>query len=427
MRKNIVLLFMLVFLLSAKTYAADVKLSEAYIEDTGEYRYYLNENDYVTSSQQLGRIVENVIKFSFGDRTHISLTKDGEAVEIVSGGYIYDNGSYVLTISNGKDSGSIGFIIREPSSEDIADEESLYSKSPLIQSYSIDKNMYSISMGDMYSFYSNIPNYAVTDKSVKIYAPADKRMNITIYKDGAEASFSSGKTFSDPGYYVMSLVYDSADIDDERYTEGELQGFSDEAMDSADINVDRSYFNVANVAVYSFYIINGPQNRLNYIDPPQDYTISSVMLEGQKQPLENAFYKAEQDGNYRVLFKSNVGKLPDYTLNFTRDTDIPMLAFEGVGEGGIALDRFGIIKDKEDTSVEIYKGGVLQTNASDEIDEPGLYRIVASDKAGNANAYIINLKRKSFINILWIIPAAIIIAAAIKIYSSYVRRNIHIR
>ncbi len=427
MKKAIIITYILMLLFSVSSFAASIGLEETYIEDTGEYRYYLDERNYVTSSQQLGKIVGNVIKFTYNDYTYVSLKKDGEDVEILSGGYIYGNGSYTLTVSNGKDSGSIGFIIKEPSAEDLDSDESFYNKTSFTQSYSAEDNMYSLSMRELYTFRSTIPNYAVTDGSVKIYTPSDRKMSITAYKDGVETGFSSGKTFSDPGYYVLSFVYDSADINDEMYTESDLQGFSDEAMENAALNADSSYFNIADVAIYSFYIIDGPQNRLNYIDPPQDYNISSVMLEGQKQTVEGSFYKTEKDGNYRILFKSIDGTLPDYTLNFSRDTTAPTLTLEGVGAGGIAKNNFRIVKDNENTEVEIYKGGVLQEDAPEDINTPGLYRIVALDSAGNSNTYVVNLKIKSAVTILWLILLLIVSAAAVKLYSSYIGKNIHIR
>ncbi len=405
--------------------AAEIRLRESYIEDTGDYRYYLDERNYVTSSQQLGRIVENVIKFTYNDYTYVSLTKDGENCEIVSGGYIYGDGNYTLTIGNGKDSGSINFIMRQPSGE-LSEDENFYNKSVLTQAYSAEQGLYSFSLGGLYTFYSPIPNYAVTDKPVKLLTPADDRMDITAYKDGEEINYSSGKTFSEPGYYMLSLVYDSADIDDERYTEGELQGFSEQAMDNADIVVDDSYFNIADIAIYSFVIIGGPQNKLGFINPPQDYTISSVVLDGQKQPVSTKFFKPVNDGNYRILFKNSSGILPDYTLNFTRDTAAPTLRFGNVGLGGIAINKFSIIKDSDNTVVEVFRSGVPYENTA-EITESGLYRITATDSAGNTSAYIISLKKKYTAAYLLLIPLAIAVVVGIKLYSAYIGKNIHIR
>ncbi len=420
-----ILFFAVVFviLFPISLFAEEKELKETYIEDTGEYRYYIDDRNYVTSTQKLGGIVENVIKFTYNDYTYVSLYKDGKEAEILSGGYIYGEGDYTLKISNGKDSGSISFIIREPDTSDIG--SSIYTKKDFEQSYSQERGMYVLSLNGSYTFYSDIPNYAITDKAVKIYTPSDKKMSIMAYKDGGEIGFSSGKTFSEPGYYVISFVYDTADVDDDRYSEEELAGFSEEDM--GDASADSSYFGIADVAVYSFTVINGPQNMLGYINPPFGYEISSVMLEGQRQTVDNSFYRAEKDGNYRILFKGSQSGLPDYTLNFTRDTMPPRLSFEGVEKGGIAINRFRIKKDSEDTSVEIYKGGVPMENSPEEIDEDGLYRIVAYDNAGNAGAYIINLKRSIALSLLWLIPIIIAGAAAVWLYSSYIRKNIHIR
>ncbi len=427
MKKIIAFICIALFsLLSAvNAFAEEKKLTETYIEDTGDYRYYLDERNYVTSSQQLGRIVENVIKFTYNDYTYVSLTKDGENCDIVSGGFIYGDGNYTLTISNGKDTGSISFIMRQPSGE-LSEDENFYNKSAFTQAYSAEKGLYALSLRELYTFYSPIPNYAVTDKPVKLLTPADDRMDITVYKDGEEIKYASGKTFSDPGYYVLSFVYDSADLDDERYTESELQGFSDEAMDNADIVVDDSYFNIADIALYSFLIIDKAQNKLSFINPPQDYTISSVMLDGQKQNVDTRFFKAVNDGNYRILFKNPSGVLPDYTLNFTRDTESPVLRFENVGPGGIARNKFRIIKDSDDTVVQIYKGGMPYESTA-EVTEAGLYKITASDSAGNTNAYIINLKKKYTWAYLLVIPLAAVFIAGIKLYSVYIGRNIQIR
>lgn len=428
MKKISIIGLMIALALSANVYGAEKRLSELYMEETGEYRYYLDEKNYVTSSQQLGGIVRNVIKLTYNDYTDVKLVKDGEAEEVISGGFIYGNGNYTLTLSNGTDSGSIDFIIKELSAEDMTTEDdSFYTKVMISQSYSEERNMYALSLGNMYTFYSDVPNRSITDKAVKIYAPADERVDINVYKDGRETSFRSGKTFSEPGYYVFSLVYDSADIDDDRYTEEELSGFSDEAMENADIEDGSTYMSIADISIYSFSIIKGPQNRLEFVNPPQDYKISSVMQEGRRQTPEGSFYKLSSDGNYRILFKNPSGILPDCTLDFTRDTKPPRPVFEGVGDGGIAENSFGIIKDDEDTVIEVYKGGLIQNNAPSDITDEGLYRIVAYDSAGNSSAYMINLKKSSKWLLLLIIPPAVGSLLAVRLYSRYVSRNIHIR
>lgn len=434
-----VLTVIFVFTLALTLYAAD-KLKEEYNKDTGEYRYYLDKSNYVTSSKQLGKITEGTVKLTYNDYTEVSLKKDDEYVDIVSGGYIFEEGNYILTLSSGTKSASVSFILKKPDT-DFDAENVFYSISPLTQAYSADNGMYLLSVGNRYTFYSSVPNYCITDKPVKVYMPSDEKLDLKVYKDGSEISFASGKTLYETGYYVFETVYDIAE--DEEITDEEIMSeatddevyaianddISDEELSAlADDSTDfDNSLSIAEVSKFSFCIIDPEKDNVGIISPPQDHIIASVTLDGKKINTDKNFFKAEKDGSYRLIFKDKAGILPDRTLAFKRDTKPPALDFENVGRGGIARGSFRIIKKDDDSTVTIYKNGEPKEGLSDVIEEEGLYRVMASDSAGNSRVYLIRLKKNFTGYVLYAAAAIFAAAAGIWLYSSYVGKNIHIR
>ncbi len=430
-----------VFALALTAYAAE-RLKETYNEDSGEYRYSLDKDNYVTSSKQLGRIVEGAVKLDYGSDVEVSLEKNGKAAEITSGGIVFEEGNYVLTVSDGEERASVNFMIKKTDA-DLDSENVFYSISPVEQSYSAKDGMYHMSVGGRYTFRCNVPNLCITDRPVKVYMPSDEKLDVKVYKNGGEISFSSGKTFYEPGYYVFENVYEIAE--DEELTDEEIMSDASEeektALAGDDITDEEiaalaengdgtdgeENLGIADVSKFSFCITDGPQSAVGIISPPQDHIIASVTLDGKKTETDKNFFKAEKDGNYRIVFRNEAGKLPDRTFAFTRDTMPPTLDFENVGSGGIARGNFHIIKKDKGCNVEIYKNGELRDDLPDTIEEEGLYRIIASDDAGNSRVYMIRLKKGYEVYIFYFTAAILAAAVGIWLYSSYIGKNIHIR
>lgn len=419
--------------MAAPVYAMEVKVQEIYIEDTGFYRYCITDESYVESSVRLGGIVNNAVSLKKTGDIELTLYKDGKEEEMNEGGYIYSDGEYTLVISKGDLTGRVKFIMDNSVYEnmDLADE--FYNTVALQQSYDTKRGMYRLDMGGYYGFYAAVPNNALTNKSVKIYVPENENISITAEKNGAEISFASGQTFSDAGYYTINFIYSSPDNpydkDIEAITQSDLNSITEEEMENVQLEVPpelNPLGAVADVAQYSFYITDKPQNKLNYINPPQDYSIGSVTLNGKRFDIKsNKSFKAEKDGIYKFTFKSDA--LPDYSYTFERDTTPPTLTFNNLGSGGKAKDSVSFTKNDKSSSVNITGNNIPFEFNNNTIDREGLYKIEVSDTAGNLNTYLVNVERALHINIFAAAAVLLAVIAAVAVYIYHIKNNIQIR
>ncbi len=430
-KKLIFTLFLILFPVSV--FGAEVRVTEKYMEDTGFYRYYLNNDIYFESTMRLEAVVSNIVKITYNDYVSLSLYKDGASKSISSGDYIYGDGSYVIVMRDGDNVGRVSFVLDMVSMETINLDDSFYNNVTFEQSYDAERKMYKESMGSIYSIYTSVPDRGITDKSVKIVYASDSKSYITVTKDGEEISYSSGKLFTEPGCYCVNIVYDTdtADmIELEGITESDLESLSEADMNYSES--DEDYSNeleyIAATAQFKFRILDTPQNLTNFINPPRNYIISSVMLDGKKVDFEDeTLFKAEEDGEYKFIFKNPAGKLPNYSFSYKRLKKIPTLSFEGIGKGGVSEDKVIITENQDYGEVEIHKNGVKYEASEGVIDEDGLYSIKVKDEAGNENTYMVNIDIPLRLN-LWYLAAFIIIAAAaVLIYVRYIRNNIQIR
>jgi hypothetical protein len=419
--------------MSVPVYAVDVKVQEVYSKETGFYRYYITDQSYVESNVRLGGIVSNAVILNTTSDIKLALYKNGKPTEINSEGYIYSDGEYTLIISKDDLTGKVNFVMDNSAYDNVDLTDEFYNAVTLKQSYDNKRSMYKLDMGNYYSFYASVPNNAMTNKGVKIYAPNNDDMTIIVEKNGEEVSFSSGQTFSDAGYYSVSFVYSSPNTpyDDEvnAITDEELAAVTDEEIENVQIDTppkSNPLGAVADLARYSFYVSDKPQNRLNYINPPQDYSIASVTLNGKKTDIKaDKCFKAEKDGIYKLTFKSDT--MPDYSCTFERDTTPPTLKFINLGSGGKSKDNLEFIKNDKSSEVTITSNDIEYSFDNGIIDREGLYKIEVKDTAGNVNAYLVNVEKPLHINIFALIAVLIAVVAAVAMYVYYIKNNIRIR
>lgn len=426
--------FVILSLFTVNAFAEDVRVTERYMESTGFYRYYIDDDTYVESNVQLGGVVENIVRLRYNDYVTAVLYKDGKIQSYESGDYIYGTGNYTVVIKNDDKIGRISFILQTYSYDDLDLESSFYKEVSLNQSYVPSQGAYAQSINESYTFYTSVPDGALTTGGVKIYAPEQEGVYITAEKDGEEIRFASGKTFSDPGYYVISFVFDVEDDTDliiEGITEEDLYNFSEADTDLAraeDLESTNLLETVAGVAYYRFTIIEGEQNKLNYIVPPLDYEIYKVYLNGIEAEAENkGCFKAEGQGSYRIVFKGKKDNLPDYSLNFIRDTVSPTISFEGMGDNGKAKNKVKIVKNDETAVIDITKNGFAYEPDDDVIKESGLYKITVEDEAGNMSVYLVNLTIPVKTNFVFIGLGLAAVILALYFYIKFCKNNIRIR
>ncbi|MCD8091176.1 MAG: hypothetical protein LUD81_11265 [Clostridiales bacterium] len=429
-KKTVLTLLLILFPICV--FGAEVSVTERYMEDTGFYRYYLNSDIYFESAVRLETVVDNIVRVTYNDYVSLTVYKDGRAQTFSSGDYIYGDGEYVIVMRDGDNVGRVSFVLDTVSLESINLDDKFYNYTAFSQSYDTERKMYKESIGSFYSIYTSLPDRGITDKSVKVVYSSDDKAYITVTKDGEEISYSSGKLFTEAGCYSISIIYDTdyAEMAElEGISENDLEALSEEEFnysDSEDYYSGLDY--IAAAAEFKFRIVDTPQNLTNFINPPRDYIISSVMLDGKKIDFDDeTMFRAEKDGEYKFIFKNPEGKLPNYSFSYERLKEIPTLKLEGLGPGGISEDRVVIIKNQEYAEVEIHKNGVKFEVLDGVIDEDGLYSIVAGDEAGNVNTYMVNIDIPLRLN-LWYLAVFIIAAGAgAGVYIRYIKNNIRIR
>lgn len=435
MRKLFILILCIIAVNPWAVFAKNVEMTEEYMEENGFYRYYLDDEYYIESSVQLGAVVKNIVRITYNDYVNVVLYKDGEVLPYESGDYIYGDGEYTVVVKNDSDTGRVNFILDTISAENIDLEDEFYNTIKFTQSYDTEKRMYKEDMGGFYSLYTTVPNLSVTNKNVKIYFNEDERAYITVEKDGEEIEFSSGKLLSEPGYYLINVVYDVDTSFGDEYLSGidesDLYSFSEEKMEQAEAYTPTEsevYGSVATVAEFKFLIVDSSQNRLNYINPPQDYAISSIIFDGKKVDVKNSnFYKTENDGQYKITFKSVKGNMPDYSFSYVRDRKAPTLTLENLGEGGIAKNKLSVLKDDNNSQVEISSNGAVLEFENNVIDADGLYKIKVIDEAGNFSTYLVNVDIPVHISIIAVLIVIAVLAGGIWLYVKHIGNNIQIR
>ncbi|MCD8089616.1 MAG: hypothetical protein LUD81_03165 [Clostridiales bacterium] len=292
--------------------------------------------------------------------------------------------------------------------------------------------MFKESMGGYFDLYTTVPDCGITEKDVKLnYNMRDGDAYITVLKDGEEISYTSGKIINEAGCYSVNVVYDvdKADYDElTGVTESDLESLSEDDLDDDSEEYYTGLGYIAETASFNFRIIDGPQNLLNFVNPPRDYVIGSVMLDGKKADFgDETLFKAETDGEYKFIFKNPEGKLPNYSLTYERLTEIPTLTIEGVGKGGIAEEKVVFTPDEDYTEVQVSINGVKIAYEGNVLTEDGLYSLVVSDAAGNSNTYMLNVDIPMRINPVLVIIFIIAAGAAVYFYIRYVKNNIQIR
>ena len=188
-----VIFFVLLILQVSFIYADEVKVKEKYMENTGYYRYYLDDDYYIESSLKLEAVISSVVKITYNDYVTVMLYKDGKPQEFSSGDYIFGDGEYTIVIKKDNKVGRINFIFDIVTEEDIDIEENFYNDVELVQSYDSKSGLYRQKMNEEYSLYTSIPNYAITNKNVKVYAKDSKQAYVVVTKDGEEVVFADGK------------------------------------------------------------------------------------------------------------------------------------------------------------------------------------------------------------------------------------------
>lgn len=168
---------------------------------------------------------------------------------------------------------------------------------------------------------------------------------------------------------------------------------------------------------FSFNLFTKPTNRIGIYQPPYGYEISVVKRNGETVPaISGSYTLLDGDGEYSLEYTNG-----DVTrmVRLTRDTTPPVLYFNGTADI-VFSEKITVTSDTECTIRVTKNGQVL--GGSNELLGAGIYRVTATDSAGNITSARVEIKAVSAINPLDIIIIVIALAMAALVFF-FIQKN----
>ena len=343
--------------------------------------------DGVLAGAENGGYTNTDVTFTWTDEAIVTVKKDGEIIEYVSGQKLTENGAYEITFENYDSfSSTYSFVIDKTAPEfglegvqngsatngdvTVSVPESgltvrLYKDGELVGNYEsgtplTEEGSYRITATDAAG---NITEVSFTiDKSVDFAADiydnaivnsmtfaASENLTVSVTKDGEAVAYKFGDTLTAAGSYTATLT-------------DELGNSKTFSFTIAEPLVQKFFHNFDNVSGLDKVSVNGEETRLNYGDLTLD-----------------------KSGTYEIAVTVN-GK--DYTFTVTVDATAPAGTLTGVENGGSTKSGVTLSDLTESATVEVYKDGEkIEYSLGSELTEVGQYRIVLTDELGNSTEY----------------------------------------
>ncbi len=343
--------------------------------------------DGVLAGAENGGYTNTDVTFTWTDEAIVTVKKDGEIIEYVSGQKLTENGAYEITFENYDSfSSTYSFVIDKTAPEfglegvqngsatngdvTVSVPESgltvrLYKDGELVGNYEsgtplTEEGSYRIAATDTAG---NITEVSFTiDKSVDFTADiydnaivnsmtftVGENLTVSVTKDGEAVAYKFGDTLTAAGNYTGTLTDELGNSKMFNFTVTEPL-------------VQKFFHNFDNVSGLDKVSVNGEETRLNYGD---------LML--------------DKSGVYEIAVTVN-GK--DYIFTVTVDATAPAATLTGVENGGTTKGGVTLSDLTEKATVEVYKDGEkIEYSLGDELTEVGQYRIVLTDELGNSAEY----------------------------------------
>ena len=352
-----------------------------------QFTYEQPAPDGVLAGVENGGYTNTDVTFTWTDEAIVTVKKDGEIVEYVSGRKLTENGSYEITFENYDGfSSTYSFVIDKTAPElglegvqngsatngdvTVSVPESgltvqLYKDGELVGNYEsgtplTEEGSYRIAATDTAG---NITEVSFTiDKSVDFTADiydnaivnsmtftVGENLTVSVTKDGEAVAYKFGDTLTVAGNYTATLT-------------DELGNSKTFSFTIAELLVQKFFHNFDNVSGLNKVSVNGEETRLNYGDLTLD-----------------------ESGAYEIAVTVN-GK--DYTFTVTVDATAPAATLTGVENGGSTKSGVILSDLAEKATVEVYKDGEKIGYAlGSELTEVGQYRVMLTDELGNSTEY----------------------------------------
>lgn len=352
-----------------------------------QFTYEQPAPDGVLAGAENGGYTNTDVTFTWTDEAKVTVKKDGEIMEYVSGKKLTEDGAYEITFENYDGyMATYSFVIDKTAPElkiegaqngsatnsnvTVSVPESgltvqLYKDGELVENYEsgafiTEEGCYRITATDTAG---NVTEVSFTiDKSVNFAADiydnaivnsmtftANENLTVNVTKNDEAIAYAFGEVLTEPGNYVVTLTDELGNIETYSFTITDplVQGF---------------FHNFDDVLGLDRVSVNGEETRLNYGDLTLD-----------------------KSGTYEIAVTVS-GK--DYTFTVTVDSTAPAITLTGVENNGSTKGSVTLSDLTEKATVEVYKNGEkINYKLGDELTKDGQYRIVLTDELGNTSEY----------------------------------------
>lgn len=341
----------------------------------------------VLAGVENGGYTNTDVTFTWTDEAIVTVKKDGEIIEYVSGQKLTENGAYEIAFENFDEYKAIYTFTIDKTAPELNAEGAqngsatntdvtvsvpesgltvwLYKDGELVGDYASgtlisEEGSYRITATDAAG---NITEVAFTiDKTVDFTADiyenaivnsmtftANENLTVSVTKDDEAVAYKFGDTLTAAGNYTATLTDELGNSKTFNFTVTEPL-------------VQKFFHNFDDVSGLDKVNVNGEETRLNY----GDLTI-------------------DKSGVYEIAVTVN-GK--DYAFTVTVDATAPALTLTGVENGGSTKSGVILSDLTEKATVEVYKDGEkIDYTLGDELTEDGQYSIVLTDELGNMAEY----------------------------------------
>lgn len=249
-------------------------------------------------------------------------------------------------------------------------------------------------------FSSTIPQDLITTGGVRFDHFSDEIVYV-LEQNGTIIDYESGQVITDAGRYHLQLLV-MPQINLEGMEEPSAEQLQNDTFSLENLQILNRDYTIC--ADFYFTIVNTALSNLNYIKAPQDYQISQILQNGVPLAVSDKHWcKISADGTYQIYFQPVKTGMPEYETIFEKDTQPPLLIFEGLNPDGTAKKSVKYESTEANCTIAIYREGRSFSDVSGEIHTPGLYRLVVTDPAGNATSYMIHIKDTYPVILLWIL------------------------
>lgn len=348
----------------SSSFSSDLSLvSRSYDEETMMYFYTFPDGASFYASESLtdGENSTSILLVGSEEGDISILVNSGGFLEQASEYFLTENGAYEVTVShilrNG--SGSVqarfGVTISEQS---VTPEEKQITGRVVLES--IDGENFRHTFINGTEFVTNVLDGETVNFIPKLSIPETVICSMT--RDGNVFSVPTSGLITEDGAYKM-----------------ELSCLNDEGK------MEKRFF--------SFNLFASSTNRLGIFQPPYGFELTSVKLNGESVPLDDKnFAVLNGEGEYFVEYKNGT---TTRSVMLSRDTTPPVLYFNGTTD--VVFSEKVVVTSDTECTFRVTKNGQILGSVT-ELLGAGIYRITATDKAGNTSSARVEIKAVSAIN-----------------------------